>query len=140
MVVKPVLLKFTCPGTLFNGEVMELVFCGTHFGKHQVTLSASLAPNPTHPCSQDSHSWPPQLLLLLPSLACSQIPASTWLPWWLRRLKNPPAMRETLVQSLGREDPLEKGMATHSSILASRIPWTEAWRATGQGVAKSRTH
>ena len=34
-------------------------------------------------------------------------------------------MRETWVQSLGREDPLEKGMATHSSILAWRIPWTE---------------
>ena len=36
-----------------------------------------------------------------------------------------PTMRETLVQSLGREDPLEKEMATHSSILAWRIPWTE---------------
>ena len=35
------------------------------------------------------------------------------------------AMRETWVQSLGREDPLEKEMATHSSILARRIPWTE---------------
>ena len=34
-------------------------------------------------------------------------------------------MRETLVRSLGWEDPLEKGMATHSSILAWRIPWTE---------------
>ena len=41
-------------------------------------------------------------------------------------VKNPPAMRETWVSSLGREDPLEKGMATHSSILAWRIPWTEA--------------
>ena len=37
-------------------------------------------------------------------------------------VKNPPAMRETAVRSLGREDPLEKGMATHSSILAWRIP------------------
>ena len=36
-----------------------------------------------------------------------------------------PAMQETWVQSLGQEDPLEKGMATHSSILAWRIPWTE---------------
>ena len=36
-----------------------------------------------------------------------------------------PAMRETQVQSLGQEDPLEKEMATHSSILAGRIPWTE---------------
>ena len=40
-------------------------------------------------------------------------------------VKNPPAMRETWVRSLGWEDPLEEGMATHSSILAWRIPWTE---------------
>ena len=39
--------------------------------------------------------------------------------------KNPPAMQETEVQSPGREDPLEKGMATHSSVLAWRTPWTE---------------
>ena len=39
--------------------------------------------------------------------------------------KNPPAVQETRVQSLGREDPLEKEMATHSSILAWRIPWTK---------------
>ena len=40
-------------------------------------------------------------------------------------LKNLPAMQETRVPSLGQEDPLEKGMATHSSILAWRIPWRE---------------
>src|SRR5574340_240593 len=40
-------------------------------------------------------------------------------------IKNAPAMRETWVGSLGWEDPLEEGMATHSSILAWRIPWTE---------------
>ena len=40
-------------------------------------------------------------------------------------VKNPPAMWETWVQSLGQEDPLEEGMATHSSIFAWRIPWTE---------------
>ena len=39
--------------------------------------------------------------------------------------KNPPAMQETRVPSLGQEDTLEKGIATHSSILAWRIPWTE---------------
>ena len=39
-------------------------------------------------------------------------------------VKNPPAMQETLVRFLGWEDPLEKGKATHSSILAWRIPWT----------------
>ena len=40
-------------------------------------------------------------------------------------VKNLPAMKESWVQSLGQEDPLEKEMATHSSILAWRIPWTE---------------
>ena len=40
-------------------------------------------------------------------------------------VKNPPAMQETSVPSLGQEDPLEKEMATHSSILAWEIPWTE---------------
>ena len=40
-------------------------------------------------------------------------------------VKNLPVMQETRVHSLGREDPLEKGTATHSSILAWRIPWTE---------------
>ena len=39
--------------------------------------------------------------------------------------KNLPAMQETQIQTLGQEDPLEKEMATHSSILAWRIPWTE---------------
>ena len=42
-----------------------------------------------------------------------------------QRLKRLPAMQETWVRSLGWEDPLEKEMATHSSILAWRIPWTE---------------
>ena len=40
-------------------------------------------------------------------------------------VKNPPAMQETQVRSLGGEDPLEEEMATHCSILAWRIPWTE---------------
>ena len=49
-------------------------------------------------------------------------------------VKNLPAMRETLVQSLGWEDPLEKGKTTQSSILAWRIPWTIV-----RGVAKRQT-
>ena len=54
-------------------------------------------------------------------------------------VKNPPAMWETWVQSLVWEDPLEEGMATHSSILAWRIPTDRgAWRATVHGVAKSQ--
>ena len=48
-----------------------------------------------------------------------------WIPWWLRRWRTLLQCRETWVQSLSQEDPLEKGMTTHSSILACRIPWTE---------------
>ena len=55
-------------------------------------------------------------------------------------VKNLPAMQEAQVWSLGQEDPLEKGMATHSSILAWRIPWAEEpGQATVHGVAKSWT-
>ena len=55
-------------------------------------------------------------------------------------VKNLPAMQETWVQSLGWEDPLEEGMAIHSSILAWRIPMDRGtWQATVHGGAKSRT-
>ena len=55
-------------------------------------------------------------------------------------VKNPPAEREIQVWSLGWEDPLEKGMTTHSNILAWRIPMDRrAWRATHHGVEKSQT-
>ena len=55
-------------------------------------------------------------------------------------VKNPPAMQETWVRSLGQEDPLEKEMATHSSILAWKNPMDRgAWWATVHGVAKSQT-
>ena len=56
-------------------------------------------------------------------------------------VKNPPAMWEIWVQSLGWEDPLEKGMATHSSILAWRISWTEApGGLQSMGSPKGRTY
>ena len=54
-------------------------------------------------------------------------------------VNNPPAIRETCVPSLGGEDPLEEGMATHSSILAWRIPWTEEPGVLVNRVAKSGT-
>ena len=55
-------------------------------------------------------------------------------------VKNLPAMQETPVQFLGQEDPLEEGMATHSSILAWKLPMDKrAWWATVHGVAKSQT-
>ena len=62
---------------------------------------------------------------------------STWLyqfivllPWW-QMVKNLPVVQEIQVHSLGQEDPLEKGMATHSSILVWRIPWTEEVQSMG---------
>ena len=55
-------------------------------------------------------------------------------------VKNPPAWQETWVRSLGWEDPLEKEVATHSSILAWRIPWTEEPGGySPRGHTKSRT-
>ena len=53
--------------------------------------------------------------------------------------KNPPAMQETQVRSLGQEDPLEEGVSTHSGILAWRIPCTEeAGRLQSMGVTQSQ--
>ena len=63
------------------------------------------------------------------------------LPWWLSG-KEPPTMQqpqETQVQSLGQEDTLEEGMATHSSICLEKPVDRGAWRAMVQRVAKSQT-
>ena len=63
----------------------------------------------------------------------------SWASLVAQMVKNPPAEQETWVQSLGWEDPLEEGMATHSNILAWRIPMDRrAWQATVYGVAKSQ--
>ena len=72
-------------------------------------------------------TWPFLLLFTLYSLVAQLV-------------KNLPAVRETWVQSLGWEDPLEKGKATHSSILAWRIPWTEEpGRLKSMGSQESNT-
>ena len=66
--------------------------------------------------------------------------AQYWASLVAQTVKNLPAMGKTWVQSLGQEDSLEEGMATHSSILAWRIPMDRgAWRATVHGVAQSQT-
>ena len=63
-----------------------------------------------------------------------------WASLVTQLVQNPPAMWGTYVQSLGGEDPLENRMATHSSILAWRIPMDRgAWQATVHGLTKSRT-
>ena len=56
---------------------------------------------------------------------CDLVQSSDGASLVAQRVKNLPAIQETQVPSLGREDPLEKEMATHSSILAWRIPWIE---------------
>ena len=58
----------------------------------------------------------------------------SWTSLVTQMVKNPPTMWETGVRSLGWEDPLDNGKATHSSILAWRIPWTAV-----HGVTKSQT-
>ena len=62
-----------------------------------------------------------------------------WASLVAQLVKNPPAMQETQVQSLGGEDPLEKEMATHSSILVWKIPWTEEPDRLQCGITKSQT-
>ena len=65
-----------------------------------------------------------------------------WASLLPQAVNNPPAMRETWVRTLHWEDPLEEGMATHSSILACRIPVENpprgAWQAIVHGVSKSQ--
>ena len=64
----------------------------------------------------------------------------SWASLVVQMVKNPPAVQETWVRSLGLEDPLVEGMATHSSILAWRIPMDRgAWWAIVHGVSKSWT-
>ena len=65
----------------------------------------------------ETYSKAPKLFMVTKPLERSFLVAQT--------VKNLPAMKETWVQSLAQEDPLEKGMASHCSILSWRIPWTE---------------
>ena len=81
----------------------------------------SLAQRPAQPSLP---SLSPSLPSLSPSLLPGAIPLGTL--WLVAQLvKNPAAVQEPQVQSLGGEDPLEKEVATHCSALAWRIPWTE---------------
>ena len=82
----------------------------------QVSTTTAQQPSLTHFLSAPSKI---RALNLFPACVC----VSKW--QMAERVKRQPKMRETQVRSLGREDPLEKGMATLSSILAWRIPWTE---------------
>ena len=95
-----------------------------------------------------SHSLPPEMLfqhaqeefiVLCHRLYCALL-ASHRASLLAQKVKNMSAMQETRVRSLGREDPMEKEMATHSSILDWRIPWTEEPEgSTFHGFTKSQT-
>ena len=119
----------------------------------------------SHPCRRDELAWSAgaqarwgrRLCVWQPDMGCQSswdIIESTGRAWGLKILwlysawaslvaqmvKNVPAMRETWIQSLGQDDPLQEGMATHSSILAWSIPMDRgAWWATVHGIAKSQT-
>ena len=93
-----------------------------------VDILTSLVPKFVFTCNHSGFSFTSILTILLKwgrTLLRPCRPLSLGLPWWLRGQKNPPATQETWVRSLGWEDPLEEEMATHSSILAWEIPWTE---------------
>ena len=85
---------------------LEYMFCTQYMGIHLVGLDSS----------SHTYLW---FHLSMPKYA------HQGLPWWLRWQSILLTMWETWVQSLGQEDPLEKEMATHSSTLACKIPWTE---------------
>ena len=76
------------------------------------------------------------VLYILFYIRTLNFPWQLWASLVAQMVKNSPALQETWDQSLGQEDPLEEGMATYSSMLAWRIPWTDT---TVIGVAKSRT-
>ena len=96
-------------------------------------------PHPGISCVSCIGSWgpyhwevPPKIVISKMSLLVNDSEESTyvytpllWASLVAQSVKNLPAMQDSQVQSLGREDPLEEEMATHSSILAWRIPWTE---------------
>ena len=93
-------------------------------------LSQGLAPHPW-PWSQETEvqlAWP------VPFPLCLSVPISKITEGMTRK-----GMQETRVRSLGREDPLEEGMATPSRILAWRIQDRGAWRAAAPGIPKSQT-
>jgi len=87
-----------------------------------IHLASSYLALPFQLRASPSNSLAP--FLLYSPTTCTFSSVYILLPLVAQLAKNPPAMWETWFQSLGWEDPLEKGKATHSSILAWRIPWT----------------
>ena len=100
--------------------------CGQHQGwgftgfKHISLHIAQLVKNP----SAVQETWFDSWVRKIPWRRIGYPLPYSWASLVVQLVKNQPAIRETWVQSLGWEDPLEKGKDTHSSILAWRIPWT----------------
>ena len=120
-------LPFPSPGDLPNQESnLDVLHC------RQILYWLSYEGSPSFPFTHRGF-----VKFGLDSFLDSFLPAIAEEPCWgslvAQLVKNPPAMWETWVRFLGWEDPLEKGKATHPSILVWRIPWTI------HGVAKSRT-
>ena len=134
-----------------------MLFCSTLEPSLMKLSFLSLYPNSSRKISNDSHIFKAngkfqvctkgdlrQMLLILEPFASFSLfsffffatPCSLWASLVAQLAKNLPARQETWVRYLGQEDHLEKGKATHSSILAWTITWTNC---TVHGVAKSRT-
>ena len=113
--------------TLKIRKSSSLELCLSTLATHQNQLGALRPYTDTLDILINYHGWKPWLLLCctykVPAFVnyYLKVGASQVAQW----VNNLPAMQETQVQSLGREDALEDGMATHASILAWRIPWTE---------------
>ena len=104
----------------------ECLSVGFTFGKlpcSWVEMGIDAPPSPISTPDFSVLTGPQRVLLSTPD--GTDTPISKWSSWVVQVIKNLPAMWETWVQSLSWEDPPEKGMATHSSILAWRISWTE---------------
>ena len=110
--------------SIWNAPPTPLTFCKHHLSwlEEPITVTSSERLFPDH---LNQHSLSSALLLNLSQSFSGFLHSMTPPVKEAQRVKNLPAVQETHVQSLGREDLLEKGMATHSSILAWEIPWTE---------------
>ena len=107
------------PAFSFYSSCTEMLDCGTIFPRRQFHHAMSLLRN--SPLVPNSHLIRSHLL----GLAFQLLFHYLWASLVAQTVKNPPAMQKTRDQTPGWEDPLEKGMAAHTSILAWRIPWAE---------------
>ena len=122
----PLVLRNSTPSLRERGQTRVVwvdsseALLWNHFSNLQPSLACYSSPKEAIPDNAKKGAWRKGNLL-----ASEFLFISLWASLVVQTVQNPPAMRETWVWSLGWEDPLEKGMVTHSSILAWRIPWIE---------------